>query len=77
MRLRREKRQLHTPARAIAAGEPDDRRADAGDGDGDGDGDLDQSFSGPDGRALFTIGPDSDGEPLPTWLAIGYHNIYQ
>src|SRR6266581_4652735 len=39
MRLRREKRQLHTPARAIAAGEPDDRQADAGDGD------LDQSTS--------------------------------
>jgi hypothetical protein len=34
------------------------------------------SFSGPDGRALFTIGPDSDGEPLLTWLAIGYHDIY-
>jgi len=37
---------------------------------------LTWSFSGPDGRALFTIGPDSDGEPL-TWLAIGYHDIYQ
>jgi hypothetical protein len=35
------------------------------------------SFSGPDGRALFTIGPDSAGEPLLTWLAIGYHDIYQ
>jgi hypothetical protein len=33
---------------------------------------LTWSFSGPDGRALFTIGPDTDGEPL-TWLAIGYH----
>jgi len=28
-------------------------------------------------RSLFTIGPDSDGEPLLTWLAIGYHDIYQ
>ena len=30
-----------------------------------------------DGRALFTIGPDTDGEPLLTWLAVGYHDIYQ
>jgi hypothetical protein len=29
----------------------------------------------PDGRALFTIGPDTAGEPLLTWLAIGYHDI--
>ena len=34
-------------------------------------------FLGPDGRVLFTIGPDSDGKPLLTWLAIGYHDIYQ
>jgi hypothetical protein len=38
---------------------------------------LTWSFSSPDGRALFTIGPDTDGEPLLAWLAIGYHNIYQ
>jgi len=38
---------------------------------------LTSSFSGPDGRALFTIGPDTDGEPLLTWLAVGYHDIYQ
>jgi hypothetical protein len=38
---------------------------------------LTWSSSDPDGRALFTIGPDSDGEPLLTWLAIGYHDIYQ
>ena len=38
---------------------------------------LTWSFSGPDGRALFTISPDTDGEPLLTWLAIGYHDIYQ
>jgi hypothetical protein len=38
---------------------------------------LTWSFSGPDGRALFTIGPDTDGEPLLTWLAVGYHDIYQ
>jgi hypothetical protein len=37
---------------------------------------LTWSFSGPDGRALFTIGPDSAGEPILTWLAIGYHDIY-
>jgi hypothetical protein len=37
---------------------------------------LTWSFSGPDGRALFTIGPDADGEPILTWLAIGYHDIY-
>jgi hypothetical protein len=37
---------------------------------------LTWSFAGPDGRALFTIGPDSDGEPVLTWLAIGYHDIY-
>jgi hypothetical protein len=35
------------------------------------------SFTSPDGRALFVIGPDTDGEPLLTWLAIGYHDIYQ
>jgi hypothetical protein len=35
------------------------------------------SFSGPDGRALFTISPDTDGEPILTWLAVGYHDIYQ
>ena len=38
---------------------------------------LTWSFSGPDGRAVFTIGPDSDGEPLLTWLAVGSHDIYQ
>jgi hypothetical protein len=38
---------------------------------------LTWSFSRPDGRALFIIGPDSDGEPLLTWLAIGCHDIYQ
>lgn len=38
---------------------------------------LTWSFSGSDGRALFTIGPDTDGEPILTWLAIGYHDIYQ
>ena len=38
---------------------------------------LTGSFSGPDGRALFTIGPDTDGEPLLTWLAVSYHDIYQ
>jgi hypothetical protein len=35
---------------------------------------LTWSFSGPDGRALFTIGPDRDGERLLTWLAVGTHN---
>ena len=38
---------------------------------------LTWSFSGPDGRALFTIGPDADGEPILRWLAIGYRDIYQ
>lgn len=38
---------------------------------------LTWSFSGPDGRALFAIGPDIDGEALLTWLAVGYHDIYQ
>jgi hypothetical protein len=38
---------------------------------------LTWSFSGPDGRALFTIGLDADGEPALTWLAIGDHDIYQ
>jgi hypothetical protein len=38
---------------------------------------LTWSFAGPGGRALFTIGPDTDGEPLLTWLAIGDHGIYQ
>jgi hypothetical protein len=38
---------------------------------------LTWSFASPDGRALCTIGPDKDGAPLLTWLAIGYHDIYQ
>jgi hypothetical protein len=38
---------------------------------------LTWSFSGPDGRALFTMGPDADGEPLLTWLATAYHDIDQ
>jgi hypothetical protein len=38
---------------------------------------LTWSFAGPDCRALFTIGPDREGEPLLTWLAVGYHDIYQ
>jgi hypothetical protein len=37
---------------------------------------LTWSFSGPDGRALFAIRPDADGEPIVTCLAIGYHDIY-
>lgn len=32
-------------------------------------------FCGPDGRALFIIVPDGDGEPVLTWLAVGYHDI--
>lgn len=36
---------------------------------------LTWSFSGPDGRALFIIGSDADGEPIVTWLAVGYHDI--
>jgi hypothetical protein len=38
---------------------------------------LTWSFSGPDGRALFTIGQDADGGPMLAWLAIGYYDIYQ
>lgn len=38
---------------------------------------LTWSFTAPDGRALFIIGPDSDSEPVLTWLAVGYHDIYQ
>lgn len=38
---------------------------------------LTWSFASPDGRALFTIGPGTDGDPVLTWLAIGYHDIYQ
>jgi hypothetical protein len=38
---------------------------------------LTWSFSGPDGRALLSISPDNDGEPVLTWLAVGYHDIYQ
>ena len=38
---------------------------------------LTWSFAGPDGRALFIIEPDTDCEPLLTWLAIGYQDIYQ
>jgi hypothetical protein len=37
---------------------------------------LTWSFSSPHGRASFAIGPDTDGEPLLTWLAVGY-DIYQ
>jgi hypothetical protein len=36
---------------------------------------LTWSSSGPDGRALFTIGPDVDDEPLLTWLAVGCHDM--
>jgi hypothetical protein len=38
---------------------------------------LTWSSASPDGRALFIIGPDSDGEPILTWLAVGYHDIYR
>ena len=38
---------------------------------------LTWSFAGPEGRALFTISPNSDDQPLLPWLAIGYHDIYQ
>ena len=38
---------------------------------------LTRSFANPDGPALFTIGSDADDEPVLTWLAIGYHDIYQ
>ncbi|MHB1875914.1 MAG: hypothetical protein ACYCPF_13795 [Streptosporangiaceae bacterium] len=38
---------------------------------------LTWSFASSGGRALFTIGTDTDGEPLLTWLAIGNHDIYQ
>lgn len=31
----------------------------------------------PDVTLLFTIGSDTDGELLLTWLAMGYHDIYQ
>jgi hypothetical protein len=34
------------------------------------------NFTGPDGRALFTIGTDTDGEPGLSWIAIGYQDIY-
>jgi hypothetical protein len=33
---------------------------------------LTWSFASPDGRALFTIGPDAEGQPLLTWLAIDF-----
>jgi hypothetical protein len=32
---------------------------------------------GHESPALFTISPDADGEPVLTWLAIGYHDVYQ
>ncbi len=38
---------------------------------------LTWNFTSPDGRALFTIGPDTDGEPILSWLAIGYHDTCQ
>ncbi|MCT9929157.1 hypothetical protein N5079_02865 [Planotetraspora sp. A-T 1434] len=40
---------------------------------------LTWSFSSPDGRALFTftVEEGESGEPIVTWLAIGYHNIYR
>ena len=34
------------------------------------------SFAQPDGRALFIIERGSDGGPMLTWIAIGYHDIY-
>jgi hypothetical protein len=37
---------------------------------------LTWSFASPYGRALFAIGPGSDGDPVLTWLAVGYQDIY-
>ena len=37
---------------------------------------LTWSFAQPDGRALFIIEPGSDSGPMLTWIAIGYHDIY-
>jgi len=37
---------------------------------------LTWSFAQPDGRALFIIERGSDGNPMLTWIAIGYHDIY-
>ncbi len=38
---------------------------------------LTWSVASPDGRALFSIGTGVDGDPVLTWLAIGYHDIYE
>jgi len=37
---------------------------------------LTWSFASPDGRALFIIERAADGQPMLTWLAVGYHDIY-
>jgi hypothetical protein len=37
---------------------------------------LTWSFAHPDGRALFIIERGSDGSPVLTWIAIGYHDLY-
>ncbi|MBO0824997.1 MAG: hypothetical protein J2P27_14260 [Actinobacteria bacterium] len=36
---------------------------------------LTWSFSRPGWRALFTIGPHTDGDPVLTWLAISHDEI--
>lgn len=38
---------------------------------------LTWSFASPDGRALFVVGAGADEVPVLTWLAIGYHDIYE
>ncbi|MGH9106035.1 MAG: hypothetical protein ACRDZX_09390 [Acidimicrobiales bacterium] len=38
---------------------------------------LTWSFASRDGRSLFSISTGVDGEPVLTWLAIGYHDVYQ
>ncbi len=37
---------------------------------------LTWSFAHPDGRALFIIERGSNGGPMLTWIAIGYHDTY-
>lgn len=37
---------------------------------------LTWSSASPDGRALFIIGRGPDGNATLTWVAIGYHDIY-
>jgi len=38
---------------------------------------LTWTFASPAGRALFMISRGPDGDAVLTWIAVGYHDIYE